>query len=176
MRSRANICESKRQPQARPECWLPRYDWTIEPAGMRRGQGKHREAAAGTDILARLAPWLCLIAASVVFCLISATAWSQTGGSLSAGEVKLAGVIRTALPVPPARRISHHPSVEFPHIKASNHGLVSSGKGKPFAAVLNTVFAGAPVSGALHGLERQAWPPFFVVRAFDARGPPAPLM
>ena len=175
MRSRANICESKRQPQARPECWLPRYDWTIEPAGMRRGQGKHREAAAGTDILARLAPWLCLIAASVVFCSIWATASSQDGDPLSVGEVRLAVIVRAALPVRPARRVSHHASVEFPHIKASNHGLVSGGKGKPFAAVLNTVFASAPVSRAVNGLEHQVWPQFFVVRAFDARGPP-PVM
>jgi hypothetical protein len=137
---------------------------------MRRSQGKRGEAAAGTDILARLAPWLCLIAASVVFCSISATASSQTGGPLSAGEVRHARIDRAALPVPPARRISHHASVKFLHIKASNHALVSSGKGKPFAAVLNTVFASAPVSGALHGLEHQVWPQFFVVRAFDARG------
>jgi hypothetical protein len=143
---------------------------------MRHGQTKHREAVAGTDILARLAPWLCLIAASVVFCLISGTAWSQTGGPLSAGDVRLAGIDRTALPIPPARRISHHASVEFSHIKASNYVLVNSGKGKPFAAVLNTMFAGAPVSDALHGLEHQVWPQFFVVRAFDARGPPAPVM
>jgi hypothetical protein len=143
---------------------------------MRRDQGKHREAAAGADILARLAPWLCLIAASVVFCSIWATASSQTGDPRSAGEVRLAGIVRAALPVPPARRISHHASVEFPHIKASNHVLVSGGKGKPFAAVLNTVFTSAPVSGAVNGLEHQVWPQFFVVRAFDARGPPAPVM
>jgi len=143
---------------------------------MRRGQGEHTEAAAGSDILARLAPWLCLIAASVVFCSIWATASSQTGGPLSAGEVRLAGIVRAALPVLPARRISHHASVEFSHIKVSNHVLVSGGKGKPFAAVLNTVFTGAPVSGALHDLEHQVWPQFLVVRAFDARGPPAPVM
>jgi hypothetical protein len=54
--------------------------------------------------------------------------------------------------------------------------LVNGGKGKPFAAVLNTVFTSAPVSGAVNGLEHQVWPQFFVVRAFDARGPPAPVM
>jgi len=54
--------------------------------------------------------------------------------------------------------------------------LVSSGKGKPFAAVLNTMFAGAPVSGAVNSLEHQVWPQFLVVRAFDARGPPASVI
>jgi hypothetical protein len=92
------------------------------------------------------------------------------------GRRRLAGIDRTALPVPPARRISHHASVEFSHIKASNHVLANSGKGKPFAAVLNTMFAGAPISDALQGLEHQVWPQFFVVRAFDARGPPAPVL
>ena len=143
---------------------------------MRRGQGKHREAAAGADIFARLAPWLCLIAASVVFCSIWATAWSQAGGPLAPGEARLAGIVRAALPVPPARRISHHASVELLHFKASNHVLVNGGKGKPFAAVLNAMFARAPVSGALHSLEHQVWPQFLVVRAFDARGPPAPVI
>ena len=54
--------------------------------------------------------------------------------------------------------------------------LVNGGKGKAFAAVLNAMFASAPLSGALHSLEHQVWPKFLVVRAFDARGPPAPVI